>query len=379
MIRMLTAQTLEADDAGFALEEILEQLDLEQKALKYSGGFLFCHPDFISTGVAQHIAKSLPFEVVGATTVCNLTEGLRDLSGLTISVLTSDTVEFSAASLPGCQTPPEIAQVYRNCVAGRSGVPSLMFPFATSAVGDLAVRVLDEQTGSKTPLFGTNAVDNTADASQAVALHNETVFSDGLVVLAAWGPLKASFHVSEISEDLIQKQRAIVTESEGHVIKAINGICPADYLATIGISREQAANNLHTIPFIVDLSDGTKPVGRVFYDLTPEGYIVSGGLMPVNSSVAVGALEKSDIVRLTTETLEKVLASGKSQGMLLFPCVSHFWAMEDPPYSLVQDKSDNVIPYHVFYSGGEICPVVSEHGGMYNRFHCFTCVACSFE
>ena len=379
MIEMLTAHTLEADDTEYALNEILEQLNLDEKARKNCAGFLFCHPDFIETGVAQHIATSLPFEIVGATTVCNLTEGLRDLAGLSISVLTSDTVEFTASSLPGCHTSDEIAMVYRESVGERNGIPSLIFPFATSAVGDNAVRILDELTDGGTVFFGTNAVDNTADSSQAVALHNGTIFHDGLVLLMAWGEIKATFHVKEIGNDMVQKQHAIITKSDGHVIISINDICPADYLSSVGISREQAAGNLHAIPFIVDLQDGTAPVARVFYDLTPEGHIVTGAVMPENATVAVGTLEKNDILRLTTEALSGVLDSGKSNGLLLFPCVSHFWAMEDTPFALIQDRLDGVIPYHVFYSGGEICPVFSENGKMHNRFHSFTCVACSFE
>ena len=379
MIQLLTAHTLEADDADFALAEILEQLDMENNSKKHSAGFLFCHPDFISNGIAQHIAEALPFEVVGGTTVCNLTEGLSDLAGLSVSVITSDTVEFTAASMPGCHSGEEIAKVYQEATADKNGLPSLVFPFATSAVGDIAVRILDDLTGSQTPFFGTNAVDNTADSSQAVALHNGVTFRDGLVILLAWGEIKAKFFVSEISKDYIQRQHAIITKSEGHIVMSINDICPADYLESIGISRDQATGNLHVIPFVIDLRDGTKPVARVFYDLTPEGYIVTGGAMPENATVAVGSLDSDDLVRLTNETLDKVLSSGKSQGMLLFPCVSHFWAMENTPFKMIQDKMDGIIPYHVFYSGGEICPVYNTNGKMHNRFHSFTCVACSFE
>ena len=379
MIKMLTAYTLEAEDAKYALKEILEQLDLGNNAKKHTAGFLFCHPDFIASGVAQSIAASLPFEVVGGTTVCNLTKGLQDLAGLTISVITSDTVEFTAASLPGCHTAEEITKVYKEATLNRSGLPSLIFPFATSAVGDIAVSVLDGLVGGKTPFFGTNAVDNTTDASQAFALHNGTTFHDGLVVLVAWGELKAKFFVSEISEDFIQKQHAVITKSEGHIIKAINDINPLNYLESIGISREQATEGVQSIPFIIDLCDGTKPFARAFNGLTPEGFIVTGGTMRENSTIAVAMLDNDDIVRLTNETLENVLASGKSKGLLLFPCVSHFWTMEATPFQIIQDKLGQLIPYQVFYSGGEICPVYDSEGKMYNRFHSFTCIACSFE
>ena len=379
MIRLLTAQTLEADEFEIALAEILEQLDMENNSLKNSAGFLFCHPDFIDTGVAQRIAEELPFEVVGATTVCNLTEGLRDISGLTISVITSDTVEFSAASLAGCKNEEDIVKVYEAASAGKNGVPSLIFPFATTAGGDIAVNVLDKLTGGKTPLFGTNAVDNTAHASEAVTLHNGTTFRQGLTVIAAWGELNAKFLVGEISEDFIQKQHAVVTKSDGNIIMSINDMGPADYLNSIGIGFEQADGNLHAIPFFVDFCDGTDPVGRVFYKLTPEGYLITGGIIPENSTIAVGSLDVQDIIRLTERTLERIVSSNKSKGLLLFPCVSHFWVLETTPFELIQDKLDKKIPYQVFYSGGEICPVYDGEGKMYNRFHSFTCVACSFE
>ena len=379
MVRLLTAHTLEADEFEIALAEILEQLDMENNCLKNSAGFLFCHPDFIDTGIAQSIAAALPFEVVGATTVCNLAEGLRDISGLTISVITSDTVEFTAAAAADCNDDDEIAKIYETASVGKSGVPSLIFPFATTAVGDIAVTVLDRITNGQTPFFGTNAVDNTADAAQAVILHNGNIIRKGLTLLVAWGELSARFFVSEISEDFIQKQHAVITKSEGNIVMSINDIRPADYLNSIGISLEQADGNLHAIPFIIDFCDGTKPVGRVFYKLTPEGNIITGGTMPENSTMAVGSLDVEDIINLTNTVLENILSSNQSKGILLFPCVSHFWTLETMPFELIQDKIDQKVPYQVFYSGGEICPVYDTAGKMYNRFHSFTCIACSFE
>ena len=379
MIQILTAHTLEPDDAEFALEEILEQLDLENNKKQYAAGFLYCHTDFAETGVAQSIAEALPFDVVGGTTVCNLTGGMRDIAGLTISVITSDTVEFTSAFSADCHTEDDIAKVYAEASAGRSVAPSLIFPFVTSAIGDIVVSALDKLTEGKTPLLGTNALDNTTNSSRAVAIYNGKTYKEGFAMLVAWGELKAKFFVSEISEDFIQKQRAVITESEEHIIMSINDMRPADYLESIGISREQATGDLLSIPFILDMCDGTKPVARAFYGLTPEGYIVTGGTMKKNATVAIASLESDDIIRLTNKTLDSVLSSGNSKGMMLFPCVSHFWTMEKSPLELIHDKMDNTIPYHVYYSGGEICPVFDSNDKMVNRFHSFTCVACSFE
>ena len=380
MVRLLTAYTFEADEFEVALAEILEQLDIENNCLNNSAAFLFCHPDFISTGVAQGIAAALPFEVAGATTVCNLTQGLRDLTGLTVSVMTSDTVEFTAASLSCCNTAEDVVRIYKKVAEGRDGVPSLIFPLASSVLsGDLAVTVLNELTDGQTPLFGSNVIENNANVSQSNALHNGLSIHDGLVLIVAWGELNAKFFVSEIDEKSIQEQHAVITKSNGHIIMSINDLCPADYLESIGISDEQANGNLKAVPFVINLRDGTKPVVRAIFGLTPEGYIIASGAVSENATISVGSLNEDDVARITDQTIENALSSGKSKGMLFFPCVSHFWMMESSPFEIIQNKIDCVVPYQVFYSGGEICPVYDSTGKLHNRYHSFTCIACSFE
>ena len=380
MVRLLTAYTLEADELEVALAEILEQLDLENNCLKNSAGFLFCHPDFISTGVAGGIAEALPFEIVGATTVCNFTHGLSGLTGLTISIMTSDICEFSAASLASCNTAEDVAEIYKTASEGRRERPSLIFPFAVSALSSgLAVEVLDKLTNGQTPLFGSNVVESTADISQSAALHNGMSICDGSVILVVWGELNARLIVSEINEGSLQEQIAVITESEGCIIKSINNACPTKYLESMGISGERDSGNLQLLPFIIDFRDGTKPVARGFYSITDEGYIITNGFVPENSTLAVGYLNSDEVIRVTDKTFENALACGKPAGMLIFPCVSHFWILEGSPFKVIQAKVDGVIPYQVFYSGGEICPIYGSNGKLYNRYHSFTCIACVFE
>ena len=379
MVKLLTAHTLEADELEVALAEILEQLDLENNCLKNSAGFLFCHPDFTSTNVAQGIAAALPFEVVGATTVCNLTQGLQDLTGLSVSVITSDTVEFTAASLSGCQTEEDVVKIYKQASVGRSGVPSIIFPFASNVISsDLAVNVLDKLTDGQTPLFGSNVIANTTDTSRSGALHNGLTIHDGLVILVAWGELEAKFFVSEIEKNPLQKQLAVITKVNANIIMSINGFPPIEYLESIGISREQADGNLQTVPFVIDSRDGTKPIMRGTYGITDEGYIIASGIIPENATITVGSLGEDDVAHITAKTLENVLSSGKSTGLLIFPCVSHFWVAESTALEIKQSEIEGVIPYHIFYSGGEICPIYDSDGKMSNRLHSFTCIACSF-
>ena len=381
MVQFLTAHTLEADELEVALGEILGQLDIENNCLKNSAGLLFCHPDFIATGVAQGIAEALPFEVVGATTICTLTQGLKNLTGLTVSVITSDTVEFTTISLKDCRNSEEIIRLYKKASAGKSGVPSMAFPFASSAAScNMVITVFDQLTDGKTPLFGSGVIDNAVRPSQTGGvICNGTHVNDGIVVLLAWGELKARFFVTEISEGFIQKQQAIVTKSNDNIVMEINDICSVDYLESIGISREQANGNLFAVAFIINLRDGTKPFARGVHGLTPEGYMIASGPIPENAIMSVGTLDSDDITPITNKALDNILDCDNRKGLLLFPCVSHFWIMQTTPFDLIQHKINGILPYQIFYSGAEICPVYNEDGRLHNRCHSFTCIACSFE
>jgi hypothetical protein len=51
---------------------------------------------------------------------------------------------------------------------------------------------------------------------------------------------------------------------------------------------------------------------------------------------------------------------------------------EDELRAAVNRLGDAATPYHIGYSGGEICPVYAD-GKPRNRFHNFTFTACVFE
>ena len=377
MVRMLTAYTLEADDMDFALEEILQQLDLEKRGLRYSAGILFCHPDFVETETAQKIAEALPFDVIGSMTVCNLAPGLDALTGLSVSVLTSDTVQFTVAMHSGDVKPGDVKQLYEDCKKGQKGEPSFLFTLVSGGETDAIVSDLTELSMGKTPIFGAKTTQNNFDPEASATLYNGSLCKEGLALLMAWGEVEISFYVTEISKDLIQKQQALVTSSEGSLIKTVNHLSVLEYLETIGISREMAMGNLTSVPFIFDFRDGTKPVARVMLGLTPEGYARVAGNIPEGSTLALGTLDKDDIARLIGEALDYSRSLEGERCLLLCPCVSHFWAsMEENHTQLIREKMGEAMPYHIYYAGGEICPVFDGSGRMFNRFHNFTCVAC---
>ena len=67
MIKIFNAHTSELHDSGKAVSEILEQLNIGNNLKRNSAGLIFCHAEFIETGIAQAVCKSLPFDILGCT------------------------------------------------------------------------------------------------------------------------------------------------------------------------------------------------------------------------------------------------------------------------------------------------------------------------
>jgi len=69
MIKVLTAYTYELDNHEKAVQDILDQINIQNSLLKNTAAILLCHVKFIEMGVMEKICKSLPFEVLGCTSM----------------------------------------------------------------------------------------------------------------------------------------------------------------------------------------------------------------------------------------------------------------------------------------------------------------------
>lgn len=385
MIKMLTAHTLEIDDAELALEEILEQLDLPHSLMKNAAGLMTCYSEFIDTGVLKALCDALPFDVVGATTLGNADNREQSQMMLSLTVLTSDDIEFSAAysqSIAGDQRAP-LAEVFEFAKARLSGEPKLMFtflPLLYHVGGDETVATLDSITGG-VPAFGTIAIDHTLDYRFAQTFMNGECSKDRLAMLLVCGDIEPQFLIASISEDKIIKQKAIITASKGNVLTEVNHMPILKYMETLGLTKDGKLEGANNIPFMVDTGDGTEPLARAIYAVTPEGYAVCGGVMPVNATLAVGATDYNDVMRTTKHTLERALATGKHSGVIMFSCISRYMALgmdAEAEMRLVQKMLPKDLPFQFTYSGGEACPVYDRGGEARSRFHNYTFVVCIF-
>ena len=386
MIRMLTAQTTEVDDVDFAVAEILKQLDLENRLLKNSVGILACYADFLEGGVIPALCDRLPFDVVGVTTLGTGTENTAELLALTLCVLTSDDVSFSAVVSESLIDDHEnkIQAAYDRAAAALPGDPALVLAYVPmmAAVGGEKIASRIDKVGNGTPVFGTVACDHNFDSRQAHTIYNGAAYRDNLAMILLSGPVRARFFLGALPLNNVQKHQAVITASDGNILHEINGLPAAEYLRGMGLAPNDILESSKSMPIVVDYRDGTPPVIRGFYTFTPEGSAICGGEMPVNATFALSTLDSADVLLSARQLFDEILAAQGAVGMLLISCLVRSFALDTEPLAemnLVSSCVDRTFPYQLCYAGGEICPVYDKEGGVSNRFPNFSFIGCMFE
>lgn len=382
MIRTIVAYTYEIDDVKTAVAQILEQLDLGKNLLTHSVGLINCYAEFIESGVVKALCDKLPFDTVGITTLAAACENNIDQMILTLTLLTSDDVFFSA----GCTTSLDKEQTAPIYAAGAlalkklEAAPKLMLAYAPliqHVGGDVILKAISD-AGLDVPVFGTLAVDHNIDYRMAQVIYNGNASKENMAFVLTGGNISPKFFVESGSESKVLNQKSIITASEGNVLKEVNNMPVVSYLETLGIEKDKQVAGANVIPFIVDYNDGTKPVVRAIFATTEEGYSVCGGAMPVNATLSIGSIDHADVLAATEKMASEILKH-KFDFALIFSCVGRFFVQGADFLSEMNKLNDslkNKRTYQMCYSGGEICPMVSSSGKIYNRFHNYTMVVC---
>ena len=379
MIQSFTAITREIDDAQAAVAEILSALAPEKNLRKHSLGIVTCFSEFIDTGVLKAICDALPFDCVGATTCVCAAEKEADQLALAVMVLTSDDCSFATIAIP---TKEDYAQSIDAAVAGllkqSQEKPALFlsyFPLINTISGDMMLSAIDRATGG-IPLFGTTAVDHMMDYSTSQTIHNGQAFREAAVLAAVYGPVRFTCEIASLNEDKIRNQKAIITESNGNILMGVNGKTALNYLEEIGLTKEELSTGLGVIPLVVDHRDGTKPVARAVFALTPDGAAVCGGAMPVDATLAIGRVDMADVLH-TTESALKPLVEEEG-AVLSYSCIARYLVLgthNTAEAGKIIDIAGDA-PYMFAYSGGEICPLPDASGKLKNYYHNYTIAFC---
>jgi hypothetical protein len=384
MIKTLTAFTTEIDDVGAAVSSLLAQLNIGGNLLTNSVGILVCYRDFVETGVVKAICESLPFNVVGMDTLCGATPMGSDALALSLVVLTSDDVEYSAALSDSLEIELEkpLADMYHRASSGLPQRAVLMLTFLPTLLGvpgDLLVEHLDA-VSNRVPMFGSQPSDFSTELRNPLVIYNGEAYKDRVAVVLLSGDIRPTFSLTSLSEKKVLHRRAIITSSEGNVLKGVNGLPVMEYMKSLGLVRDGHIDGTTTMPLIIDLNDGAPPLVRVILSQTADGHVIMGGRAPENSTLGVGAIDVEDVLG----TVEDLVSGSRVRGadfVMIISCATRNFVLgldNMAEIRRLQASIDVNVPYLFFYSGGEICPILSGEGKMVNRFHNVTMISCAF-
>ncbi|AEF80987.1 FIST C-terminal domain-containing protein [Leadbettera azotonutricia] len=379
MIKMLTAYCTEIDDVDGAITDILSQIDTT-KLLANSVGLLSCHYEFIDSGVVAALQERLPFDILGYTTMASAARGQYSVYSLAFTVLTSDDVSFSTAvsrPLSEFDYKNPIRDAYGEALSKLKMKPAFIIsylPFVSTLSGAVTLECFDK-VAKGIPIWGTVACNYTGAPEKCQILYKGKGEQHALAMLLLSGHIKPNFFTASLPARSVRTYKALITESEGCILKKVNGIRLRDYFAASGFSE---GAEIGTIPLMVDYGDGNA-VALAIYRFNEDGSAIMGGKVPEGASVSIGLINREGIMETTQKTLEQILSGVSSQGLLMCPCEGRYQLMAgDDEIKLIIEKMGDKLPYALGYSGGELCPSLDREGIYHNRLHNYSLIICSF-
>lgn len=386
MTKTFVAHTCELDDFEVALSDLKKGLNLD-KLLSNSIGIISCHYEFIESGLVKEVCDALPFDIAGTISSPVAVNDMQGELCMTIMLITSDELSFEVVLTPKLDNPKDVVTKSFNQATQKykNQQPGLIFafaPFMAQNSGDDYINIITEVSNG-TPCFGTLAVDDTADFSNCFMIHNGNAYMNQMSMVLVYGNIKPRFYVANISENKVLSKSAVITKSEGHIIKEVNGKTVDEFFEDLGLTKaSETGYAMASLPFLLDYNDGTPKVSKIFITLTPERYALCAGAVPQGSTLYIASSDKSDVLSTTKEVTQQMLNDMQdASGVLIYSCISRsmtLGAEQLDEMKLVDDKLANKLPYMMTYSGGEICPTVVSNNKATNRFHNNAFIACLF-
>jgi hypothetical protein len=385
MIRAVTAFTENIDDPAAAAVEIKTQLEKGQGFLKNSVGIIACHYEFVLSGTVKAISESLPFAIAGTISSVQATNEAKGTLLLTLLVLTGDDVDFKTGITPSLKDEPgkKIEETYAAISGGEK--PALIFAFASFMVensGDEYVKAISRASGGA-PCFGTLSVDDTSDFRECYMVYRGGHYRDKLSFILVYGNISPKFYLAAISDHKLLKRTALITASEGHILKEVNGKPVAEYFEDLGLAKaSETSYAMTSLPFMLDYGDGTPMVSKVFIGLNEQKHAICAGAMPEGSTLYMGVFDKDDVLLTTGKVIRRALEeTPESPVMIGYSCISRSMTLGSGLFEevdLIRKEVAGKAPILLAYSGGEICPTQINDAVAINRFHNNTFILCVF-
>ncbi|MDR1546447.1 MAG: FIST C-terminal domain-containing protein [Deltaproteobacteria bacterium] len=385
MIKTITASSADTDDIDLCVADFQNQLDVKGALKRRSIGLMFGPPETMEA--AKVVCRAMPFDVIGCLTPLTTVNGVRrdslcDAASLTMTVLTSDEAVFAAGLSDelGDDGREAVTTLYEKLAAKLPRPPKLVLIFCSRdrPQGDHLVQWLDEAS-SGCPLTGCFS------ANYSFLLHEPDLLFNGQLLERRVGlalidtDAEPAFLFISTPEAKRMRHRAVITASEGNLIKEINGRPVLDFLRSLNlIDHEGRLRGAMAVPIIVESPDCWRALPMVINALTEEGHVRCSLDLPSNATLTLSSLERMDVI----ESMRRATAIIKTKSFnlcLLFSCMGRNLALGFDYLQEIKELEAALgprLPYCFAYSGGEICPIPDAEGRMRNAYHNLALVVC---
>jgi len=385
MIKILTACTYELDNPEKAVQDILNQLNMKDSLLANSVALLFCHVHFIEMGVMEAVCNSLPFDVVGCTSMYLALPSRAGEMMLTVTVLTSDDTEFAAGMsepLTVENTEDCIGALYQTTASSLNGTPALAFAFPPTILNvtiDIMTAALDRACGGL-PVFGTVALDMHVHIRSPRTIYKGAAYSDRMALLLFKGPANPRFFFLRFPEKLFLAHDAVITGAKGPQIVSINNRPAASFLREVGLIHNDKNAYTHAIPLVVEDSNGTNPEVVVVQDIDSNGTLICSRHVQVGGILNIGAITEDHVLESTKTLIQEIRKNEGGTGLFIFSCFLRTVVLGGGAAAEVeliqQELSGYPCPYLYLNSGGELCPQYIKSGKTANQALQYAIIAC---
>ena len=386
MLKCASAYTYEIDDPAVAIDEIRSQLE-KTPLMKNTVGIIMCNPEYIASGVVEHLCRSLPYGLVGITTSSQAVNGEAGELMLTVFIMTSDDVVFKTGvtgSLDDGVAEP-VVKALGEAAAGIPEMPKLALifpPLLLKYAGDAYIEACRDVLPG-VPVFGSFAVDDTLTFEGNRTICGGEGHKDSMAFVLCYGNISPRFLIGTLPDDKTMPYKGEITKSSGPYVREINNMSAYKYFESIGFTSNGAlADNYLFVPFVIDQKkredyDGV-PVIRGHASFTEDGGAIFRGNVDEGSTFTLLTCGPEDILKTTREKIAQINAMPDVNGALLFPCIVRRMILQRLHHlkglETVRDGLDPGIPFMMGYSGGEICPTSFREGVPVNRFHNYSLV-----
>ena len=389
MIKLFSAFTEEIDDVVFAVNDILNQLDIVNSLKKNSVGILHCYHEFIDSGVVEALSGKLPFDIIGITVPYICVPGRASSMGLMLNVLTDDEAEFvTGISKPldkgGGNLSQAVEEMCGEIKAKNNEKPVMIMAYAPflHVLNINADEFVDDISKAfpNTPVFGGFSFSEEIDFSKCFVLYNGKSYENTACVITISGDVSPSFLTIAVPEQNILGELATATKSTGNILHEINGMSVVDYVISIGlIDNKDDLEKIYSTPIIAMLEDGSKIV-RVCIGGDGQGGAVMGGHVPVGAKIGFTILELNDTISTSGEIAKKTVEILDGRSVIVYTCMARLEFLSANQRELeaksICDIIDGSADYYLAYTGGEIFPYLLPNNEYVNHLQNFSIVVC---